>query len=125
MFEKVTINDVIKALDALKDIKRPYDDNNDYSINSERIIQGLNSEERGNDIALIDDAENKIKSYVKQHYKDDVDSIGHLSANLNKKEYSNDLSIEDDNIVGSITIPKRNEEDEDACEWKLSFIPDF
>lgn len=110
----LTIEDVAKALDALKNIKRPYGDNADYPINSKPILQGLTDENRENDIKLIEEAEEAIRLYV------NVNGLNRAAKYLNDRGYPSDLNSDNDNIVfGQITIPKADENDDENEEWVL------
>jgi len=122
MVQDPSLQEVLEALDALKEIQRPEGDNEGAPINSPEVYDYLSSEDQ----SLVDEAEKLASSFTRAFNKYDEEvasntNLGRLKragydANLGPDQY------EPMNLAGRVIIPPKLDEEgnETGEEWELN-----
>jgi hypothetical protein len=98
-----TKNDVVRALLAIKDIERPYGDNEGDPINSPSVLPKLTPSQQ----ELVEDAESILKEYVRQPGDEGSDPNRRSLTELNKAGFRSSLGpdqYEPDRLVGQVEV---------------------
>lgn len=106
--EKITIKDVDKAIDKLKNIKRPDADNEGDSVNAPEFYNYLSKDDK----EIVDNTADVINSYIRNN---DGSPNNRAITEMNKRGYSTSLHegqySENGKLVGQVTIQTDNEDD--------------
>jgi hypothetical protein len=108
MYPPPTIRDVVAALEPLKNIARPYGDNEGAAINSPDVYNSLSSNEQ----ALVYHAENITREYTRQAGDVGDERNRRSITELKKKGFPASLQTDQDDpdkLVGGVEVG----------EWRL------